>query len=163
MEVFKLSNRAPVEADILRSARALLDFLKAHRLLTYRRIHVAPIMRGGGADPIRFQQNKDMAGFTDLIIGVKATQRIILAEAKREGGKLSSNQEEFHRDWRQMGFTVCTFRSITELEDILESNGVQLPYERKKPCHPGNTSVENAKENLSTAPKTTISPGKIAK
>lgn len=141
-----------LEGDIMKQAKALLRFLKAHRLVNFRRIHVGPIMRGSPGRPV-FQRNVDMAGFTDLLVGVVATGKCIFIEAKTESGRLSPVQQEFHSDWRRLGFTVEVFRSIVELENILEANGVKLPYDRKKsPCPPGNTTVKNAQVLSSTAP-----------
>lgn len=107
------------EGAVLKEHKALLDILKARGALDYFRVNVGGVMRGGRKCP-----NKDMAGFSDIII-LTPTPCTIFLELKAAKTKQSDDQIEFQRRIEAAGHKYYVSRSKEDLCNILNSNGIQ--------------------------------------
>lgn len=122
------------EADVLRVCRSYLNFLQARGKLTYRRIHVAPIMRGGGKNPIRFQRNMDMAGMADLLIFLKTNPpRVIHVECKSSFGKTDDIQKKWREELKRVGHhDYFLVRGIEDLRGVLRLFSIEDGFKEVK-------------------------------
>lgn len=108
------------EAGILRDCIELLRILKMHRVLDYWRITVGGVLRQG----MYLIPNKEMAGFSDIIILTKNPYSIFL-ETKSPKGRQSDNQKEFQRRVESVGHKYYLCRSREHLCQILTENGIE--------------------------------------
>lgn len=77
LKVLRRIDRIPVtEADLREQIRTLCDLYHWKMYFTWRSIH-------------------SPAGFPDLVLVSTAQRRVIFAELKRDGGKLTEHQEEW--------------------------------------------------------------------
>lgn len=109
------------ESDVLIECRALLDFLRAQKLLDYWRVSIGGVLRGGKF----LTPNKEMAGFSDIII-LLPIPRALFLELKAENGRQSDNQKEFQKRIEATNHKYYLCRSRGELCEILEANGVPM-------------------------------------
>lgn len=115
------------EARLLKSCRQILDLCTNAGLLAYRRVHVPPVIRGGGKKKPVFSKNVDMAGFPDLIIFLPNTE-LLLVELKSEVGVQSDDQKAFQKDVHPFGHFVYIVRQVPAFERLLQMRGIDLPY-----------------------------------
>ncbi len=107
------------EKQVLIDCKSVLEPLKRAGLLDYWRITVGGILQRG-----KFMvPNKEMAGFSDIIILIPDQVDIFL-ELKSEVGCQSDNQKEFERRVLMMGRKYCLCKSREELCKILSENGI---------------------------------------
>lgn len=109
------------ERDILFACKALLEFLKNRGVLDYFRITTSGILREGRY----LVANKEMAGFSDIII-LTPEPRTIFLELKAEKGRQSDNQKRFQKRVEAMGHKYYLCRSREALCQILEENSVPM-------------------------------------
>lgn len=109
------------ESDVLLECKALLDFLKNKRLLEYWRVSVGGLLIKGK----HLVPNKEMSGFSDIII-LLPTPSTIFLELKAEKGIQTDNQKEFQRRVESMGHKYYLCKSRGELCEILEMNGIPV-------------------------------------
>jgi hypothetical protein len=109
------------EAELLQHTRMLLTLLKTAGLLTYRRIHVGPMLVRGRQFP-----NHDMRGMADILVFLKNdTATTLHLELKSADGKLRKEQADWARELATMGHFYYAIQSIGELETVLQKHGVR--------------------------------------
>lgn len=113
------------EAQVLKGICETLDLLVGWGKLTYRRINVGPVLRGGGSQPIRYSKNPHMVGLPDLFVFLKPGI-VLLFEVKAPNGKLSKGQEKFRDEMSQMSQHYYILKSIDDLIKILNSYQVMV-------------------------------------
>lgn len=116
----KVLSRKLLEADLLKDTKRILNAFKEQGLLTYRRIHVMPVLRGG-----YYTKNKDMCGIEDLQVYIMGGKLWCL-ELKSETGKQSSEQNDREAELIALGFDYSVIRSIEELVQGLRQRGLTM-------------------------------------
>lgn len=106
---------------MLVECRALLDFLKYKGILDYWRISVSGILRSNNF----LTPNKEMAGFSDIII-LTPLPRALFVELKAENGKQSDLQKKFQTRVEAMGHRYYLCKSRKSLCEILEANEIPM-------------------------------------
>lgn len=124
------------EAAVLSACRQLLNLLKAQGKLTYKRIHVAPIIRGGGRGALRFQRNVDMAGMADLLIFFfsKTLQCAVTVhgECKSDSGRQEPAQKAWQEELASIGHhEYHLFRGVNDLRLVLAKHGIDDGFYRE--------------------------------
>jgi hypothetical protein len=109
------------EADLLVNVKKILDLFKLQGLLSYRRMHVMPVMRGAG----RFSVNKDMAGIEDLQIYLYGGKTIYM-ELKTKKGKQSDAQLQREEELLTLLHDYVVIRSVDELIKCLNERGLSI-------------------------------------
>ncbi len=109
------------ESQVLIECKALLDFFKYKNLLDYWRVSVSGVLRAGKF----ITSNKEMAGFSDIII-LTPKPRTIFLELKAENGTQSKNQKAFQSRVEAMGHKYYLCRSREKLCEILEENEIPM-------------------------------------
>lgn len=112
--------RGPSEAEILQNVKKILDLFKMQGLLTYRRIHVMPVMRGGVATC-----NKEMVGMEDVQIYLMNGKTIFL-ELKTEKGKLSDYQIKRKEELLALGHDYFECHSVDSFIAGLRQRGLSI-------------------------------------
>lgn len=110
------------ERDVLLESKALLDFFKYKGLLDYWRISTGGILHKGGY----LVPNREMIGFSDIIILIRGIPYCVFLELKAEKGRQSPNQKSFQSRVEATGHKYYLCRSRSELCEILELNGVPV-------------------------------------
>lgn len=113
--------RTEKEADLLVNVKKILDLFKLQGLLSYRRMHVMPVMRGTG----RFSVNKDMAGTEDLQIYLYGGKTIYM-ELKTKKGKQSEAQLAREEELLTLLHDYVVIRSVDELIKCLNERGLSI-------------------------------------
>ena len=108
------------ESDLLKDFRYALDILSNRGELSYRRLHVMPVLRGG-----KYSRNRDQAGMEDVQIYLKGGVTLF-CELKAAGGRQSESQKQRQKELEALGHHYRVYRSIEELFKVLESYGVTL-------------------------------------
>jgi hypothetical protein len=111
------------ECDLLRGCKKTLEIYKALNLLSFRRIHSMPVIRGNGG----FSKNIDMAGMEDLQIYLPAGVTLHV-ELKTNTGKQSDRQIERENELKTLGHHYFVVRSLDQLVILLETFGVTMPF-----------------------------------
>lgn len=109
------------ERDVLRDCKSLLDVFKFHQILDYWRITTGGILQHGKF----LVPNKEMAGFSDLIILIAAGP-VIFLELKSDKGNQSVNQKAFQARINLVRHKYYLCSSMKILCDILKENGVNV-------------------------------------
>lgn len=110
------------EAPILAACKSYLRLQQNRGLLSFRRIHVMPVMRGNHRRPI-LAKNTDMEGMEDLQIYLP-NGVIVFAECKRPDGRLSPEQRTRQAELARLGHHYVIIRSLQDLIDRLSAFGV---------------------------------------
>jgi len=108
------------EADLLSNVKKILDLFKIQGLLSYRRMHVMPIMRGG-----KFSANKDMAGIEDIQVYLYGGKTIYM-ELKTLKGKQSEAQLAREEEMLSMLHDYIVIRSVDDLIKCLNKRGLSI-------------------------------------
>ena len=116
----KVLSRKLLEADLLKDTKRILNAFKEQGLLTYRRIHVMPVLRGG-----YYTKNKDMCGIEDIQVYIMGGKLWCL-ELKSATGKQSSEQKDRETELISLGFDYSVIRSIEELVQGLRQRGLTM-------------------------------------
>lgn len=112
--------KASLEKDLLKEVKKLLDIFKSKGVLSYRRIHVMPVMRGG-----KMSMNKDMAGIEDIQLYLPGGVTLMW-ELKKKGGKQSPAQLLRESELLKLGHRYYVIQSLSQSIEILSFYGVQL-------------------------------------
>lgn len=134
-KVVRTTNKKPKYAKTLpfkgdREAvllQATLTYLKMRGYLAWR-MPVGPVIRGGGAEKIRFSKSP-IKGFPDLACILKRRPGVLCAiELKVKGNKLSPEQKEWKKWLNDAGAVCITAWDIVDLWVQLQEveNAVEL-------------------------------------
>lgn len=111
-----------LEKDVLEAAKAYLNILEIQKKLTWKRINVGGMVRGG-----RLIKNMDMRGMADILIFLPG-EKCIHAEAKRPGGKLERDQIAWRERLEKIGQRYIVFQSLQDLIKVLEEYGIKWKH-----------------------------------
>ena len=122
----KVLSRKLLEADLLKDTKRILNAFKEQGLLTYRRIHVMPVLRGG-----YYTKNRDMCGMEDIQVYIMGGKLWCLELKRPSGpksatGKQSSEQKDRETELISLGFDYSVIRSIEELVQGLRQRGLTM-------------------------------------
>lgn len=108
------------EADLLRNVKKILDIFKAQEKLSYRRIHVQPVLRSG-----QFSKNSEMAGLEDLQVYLHGGKTLFL-ELKSMKGKQSPAQRVRQDELLWLGHSYYVVRCVEDLAECLRLHGLSI-------------------------------------
>jgi hypothetical protein len=97
---------------------ACLQYLQFHRIFAWRQNQGGIPLANG-----RFRRFNGMPGQSD-IIGCLPDGRFLACEVKRPGGKMTTEQEDFHQRVSEAGGVAMCVSSLDELEGALRRAGV---------------------------------------
>lgn len=124
----KPKRRGPTPEALVQ--RAIVQFLRACRLGTVRRVNVGVAWMGGSnhawgpkGRPVRFGE----LGHSDLVLELDGTTRCVFIECKAPGGRPTQLQLEFLERQRQRGHLAFVARSVQDVERELRAAGFELP------------------------------------
>jgi hypothetical protein len=107
-----------LEKDLLINTKKILNVFKNQGLISYTRMHVMPIMRGG-----RMTVNKDMQGVEDLQVYMFGG-KLWCIELKSLKGKQSEHQKAREIELKALGFDYSIIRTVDELLSNLRQRGL---------------------------------------
>lgn len=108
------------ESDLLKEIKSMLEILKKQGLISYRRIHVMPVMRGG-----RMAANPDQAGMEDLQVYL-LYGRTLYWELKSATGTQSELQKKRQAELSALGHCYRVIRSLDQAISELAANGLNI-------------------------------------
>jgi hypothetical protein len=103
-----------------KNAKSILDIFKGQGLLSYRRIHVMPILRRGIP-----MVNPDQAGMEDLQIYL-LHGKTLYRELKSLKGRQTPAQKRRQRELESIGHDYAIWRSVDDIVKDLRKQGLQL-------------------------------------
>jgi hypothetical protein len=106
------------ESQVIKDCRKILDLLRCHRILEYRKIHVPY-----GIKPTDMQKSQDMQGMPDMQIYLSGGKTLNI-EFKSSTGKQRECQKVWEKDLKDLGHHYHVVTSDDELTQVLLLHGV---------------------------------------
>ena len=108
------------EGQLLSNVKKILDVFRAQGLLTYRRIHVMPIIRGGA-----YTKNSDMQGMEDIQVNLLHGKSIHL-ELKSATASQTPEQKFRQKELTDLGHDYWVCRTVEDFIKGLRQRGLTV-------------------------------------